>query len=327
MKREIFLATILMSILTLTTSCEKNPLWVGNKEFIIVEYTNSSMGPEVTENAVDITPFIDFDTTYAWDNGNGSVFVTIDGVRVQSRQNNFEISSISIYEKDDGKFEIQDEFTNLSSSNKTDIAAVLVLDMSTSLGGLVDDLKIYANKFIDQVVSSTDNSMVAVVFFSGKTAIETTAFYNATNADVLKTQINNYTNYDDRTALFQASVDGLSLLDNLNFNGTKALVVFTDGGDNDSNNPSALKNIISSSDYLRISIGLKGADFDKDDLKDIADSNSNAIVVKNEDKLEKAFDTVARQVVSVYRITYERSDQLLDNWIEIKFEVEVDKIK
>ncbi|HHG83902.1 MAG TPA: VWA domain-containing protein, partial [Bacteroidetes bacterium] len=276
MKKIILFSLILLSF----TTCQKNPFWVGNKEFITVTYSNDGQnGPEVSSPPLDLSHFIDYDTITTRNIGNGTVQVIVDGVRVQSSSNNFEISKINIYEKDQGKFKIQDEFTNLSTSNKPDIATVLVLDMSTSLGNLVTDLKEYAKSFVDQVVNSTDSSIVSVVFFSGKNDISATAFYDHTNAALLKAEIDSFTNYQSRTALFQATQAGIDLLQTLPFSGPKALVVFTDGGDNDSNNPTTLKESIASSDYLRISIGLKGDDFDKNDLQAVADSKANSIVV------------------------------------------------
>lgn len=319
---------IVIVIFILVFSCQKNPFWVGNKEFFTVSYSNTLQdGPQVSESSIDESPFISHGTISTNNLGNGTMQIIVDGIRIENNKNNFEISKITIYEKDDKKFKIQDEFSNLASSNKTDIASVLVLDMSTSLKDLVTDLKSYAKKFVDKIVTSTDNSKVAVVFFCGKDNILTSAFYDHTNAEQLKTEIDNFTDYESRTALFEATQTGITMLDNLVFSGTKTLVVFTDGGDNDSNNPSALKEQISSSDYLRISIGLKGDDFDKADLEAIASAKSNSIVVKKEEKLEGVFDTVAKQIVSIYKVIYERSDQILENEIEIKFEFEVDKIK
>ncbi len=117
------------------------------------------------------------------------------------------------------------------------------------------------------------------------------------------------------------------MLEDYVFDGSKALVVFTDGGDNDSDDPSALKDQIKASDLLRISIGLEGNDFDKDDLIACADSKSNSQLVKNKDKLQKMFEVVARQVRSVYTIVYDRSDQILADPIQVKFQFTVEKIK
>jgi len=308
------------------TTCQKNPLWVGNKEFFTVSYTNST-SPRVSSSPINESPFIEVGKISATNTGAGAVQIKAEGVRIQSKYNNFEIDTVLIYEKDKNRFKIQDEFNSISSSKKTDIAAVLVLDMSTSLSSLVNNLKEYAKSFVDKVVSSTPNSKVAIVFFSGKDDITSTAFYDNTNASVLKTLIDEFDNYQKRTALFKATSTGIEMLDKLNFTGSKALVVFTDGGDNDSNNPETLKSNIAQSEYLRISIGLKGDDFDKDDIESIASTKQYSIVAKKQEDLEGIFETVARQIISVYTIIYERSDQILPETIEIKFECQTTKIK
>lgn len=308
-------------------ACDKNPIFVGNKEFLTLSYSNPQGTPNVSATPLDQSPFLEVDNIFAQNLGNGTVQVIAEGIRVQSNSDNFEVTKIKVYEKDRNKFERQDEFTNARTSNKNDLAAVLVLDMSKSLEGLVNDLKEYAKSFVDEVVGSTNNSKVAVVFFSGKNDISTTAFYDKSNAQTLKTEIDNFINYQPRTALFQATVTGINLLNNLAFEGEKALVVFTDGGDNDSDNPSSLKSQINASEHLRISIGLKGEDFNKNDIDAIASSNANSKVVNKENELESVFDEVGKLIVSVYRVVYDRSDQLLEEEIQIKFEFEVDKIK
>jgi hypothetical protein len=324
MKRIVLL---LMAVTLLNTSCEKNPLWVGEKEFFTVKYKNQYGTPNVSSKPWSNSPFISVNQITTRNNGNGVVQIIAEGIRIQSESKNYEIDTVTIFEKRGNKYIIQDEFNNLKTSKRTDIAAVLVLDMSTSLGDLVSKLKEYAKSFVEKVVLSTPNSKVAVVFFSGKNDIQETRFFGSGDYGLLNTLIDNYSNYQSRTALFEATNRGLTLLNNLNFNGSKALVVFTDGGDNDSNNPEKLEKTIQESAHLRISIGLKGKDLNKDNIESIADSKSNAIIANKSEQLENIFETVAKQVVSVYSIVYNRSDQITSEEIEIKFEIEVDKIK
>jgi len=308
-------------------SCEENSLWVGKKEFFTVKYNNQYGTPSVSSEPWSQSPFISVNQISTRNNGNGVVQIIADGIRIQSESRNYEIDTVTVFERKGNKFIIQDEFNNSRTSSRTDIAAVLVLDMSASLGDLVDNLKEYAKSFVEKVASSTPNSKVAVVFFSGKNDIQETRFFGSSDYSLLNDLINNYSNYQSRTALFQATSRGLTLLDNLNFKGSKALVVFTDGGDNDSNNPDKLESDIQKSDHLRISIGLKGKDLDKNNIESIADSKSNAIIANKSEQLKSIFETVAKQVVSVYTLIYERSDQITSDEIEIKFEIEVDKIK
>ncbi len=317
---------IVTFILLCIGACAKNPFWVGKTEFITLTYSNSSTGPTISSSPTTSTPFIAVESITATNIGNETVQIVLDGVRIESKNNNFEIDKINIFEKTNKKWEDQSEFTSAAVASKTDIACVLVLDMSTSLSDVMSDLKTYAKDFVDEITSSTPNSKIGVVFFSSSANIVTTSFYDASNAEVLKSLIDNFSDYKDRTALFEATLEGVSMLDNLNFSGPKSLVVFTDGGDNDSDNPDSALSNIKSTDYFRVSIGLKGKDFVKDDVKSIASTKSNFVVANNKKDLKKQFAYVALQVSSVFKITYDRSDQLIND-VQIKFEFKVDKIK
>lgn len=331
MKQSILISIVLIILLGLCSSCKKNPLWVGNKEFVTFEYKFASGDePQISAEPVNKSPFVEVGFTEASAMGNDVVKITVEGIRVFSKKNNYEIEEITISENDGNGWDEQNEFSSINSSESiaVDVATVLVLDMSSSLVELLPDLKTFANEFIDKIVEGTPDSKVAVIFFSSKDAISSTGFYTADTADELKTLVNNFNMSEDRTALFEATKRGIEMLDGLtDFEGEKSLVVFTDGGDNDTDNPTEVKNLIEGNEYFRISIGLDGSDFDKDDLKSIASSNSNAIEVKKAEDLGDAFTSVAGQVSSVYKIQYERSDQLLDKPIDIRFEFKVNKLK
>lgn len=325
-----YLLTITILLAITFSGCQKNPLWVGKKEFVTFEYRfMEGTGPEISTDPVNQSPFVEIANAKAEQLGNDDVKITIDGIRVSSNKNNFLIDEITISENDGNGWDVQNEFSSINTSEDVavDVASVLVLDMSSSLVDLIPDIKTYAKGFVDRIVEGTPGSQVAVIFFSSKDAIHQTEFHSAENADLLKAEIDDFNNSTDRTALFDATQKGIIMLDNLvDFEGSKSLVVFTDGGDNDTDNPSSIKNQIEDNEYFRICIGLKGNDFDKSDLKAIASTNNNYVIVKEDSDLEDAFTSVAGQVSSVYKIEYERSGQLLDNFINIKFEFIVDKL-
>jgi Mg-chelatase subunit ChlD len=109
--------------------------------------------------------------------------------------------------------------------------------MSSSLSYGLDDLKKFAKNHVDEVSSSSDNAQVAVVFFTGSADIVTTAFNDNSSIEDLKSHIDNFEDFKDRTALFAATLIGIEMLNNLgSFEGAQTLVVLTDGKDND--NPS-----------------------------------------------------------------------------------------
>jgi hypothetical protein len=311
-----------------TSSCEKNPLWVGQSEFLTYKYSNNSVGglPTISDLPISKSPFIEVGGAEAINIGTNTVKIKLNGIQVQSRFRNFDISEINVYERDyveGGKFKEQSEFDNSFKSNN-DVALVLALDMSTSLASLTNNVKQYASNFIDEVFSKSDSSIISVLFFSARTTIYQTEFYTRDNSAELKNEINSYSNFDSRTALFDATLGAINSLTSANFEGSKAVVVFTDGGDNDSADPTLTLNEIENSKILRFCIGLKGEDLNKEDLKAIASSKKNYVLAKEKDDLEKVFDEVSEMLSNVYSVSYFRSNQSTSS-IEIKFKFCVDK--
>ncbi len=333
MKRKIlFVAT---SFILVLSSCSKERTVedcseegvIGN-EFFTVSYFNEGT-PTVSE-PFSVNGNISYDTPFAENVSNG-VDVVIPGIRVRSQTNNFNITRVNIEERGNNEacFFVQNEFNLSDSSFSTDIASVLVLDMSTSLLGNIAQLKEYAKNYANTVVNSSNGSTVAVVFFSDRDAIQSTAFYTASNIGQLNTIIDNFSNYQERTALYQAVQTGITLLDNLPFTGEKSIVAFTDGGDNDSNNPSQLIAEINASDVEKFAIGLRGGDFQESGLREIVSQTSNFVVADNINDLENIFATVSRGVISVWEVRYTRSDQLLssDETLQIRFSFETEIIE
>jgi len=184
------------------------------------------------------------------------------------------------------------------------------------LSRVINDLKTYAKEYAQTVVNSSPNSKVAVVFFSSRSAIQTTRFFDSTTIGELDDIITNFTNYQNRTALYEATKVGINLLEGESFGGEKSLVVFTDGGDNDSNNPSQLKSEIQRSKIEnRFAIGLKGADFRQEDLEAVG---SSTFIANDDSSLRDVFKIVGRGVISVYTIQYKRSTQSLSPGEQIK---------
>lgn len=300
---------------------------IGN-ESLSYEYFNSGI-PNVTSTPIEENGNIFYESAFTESVSNG-VDVVIPGVRIRTETSNFEITRIKIEEKATGEscYVTQNEFNNAQTSFQTDIASVLVLDMSTSLSENIEDLKTYAKNFANTVVNSSANSTVAVVFFSDRDAILSTQFFTANDIQLLDFIIDNFNNSQERTALYQAVQTGIELLEDLEFDGIKSLVAFTDGGDNDSNNPSELLNQINSSEVEKFAIGLRGSDFQETGLSAIVNQPSNFVVADNIVALENIFRTVAKGVVSIYEIRYTRSDQLLseNEKIEIRFSFETERI-
>ncbi|SEQ04656.1 vWA domain-containing protein [Neolewinella agarilytica] len=298
-------------------------------ELLVYGYFNDGT-PTVTSSPQQSRGNISFDPAFAEPVNNG-VDIVVPGVRIRTESNNYEITRFKIDEKKRGDdcFIFQNEFANDQSSFQTDIASVLVLDMSTSLQDNINTLKQYAKQYARFVVNSSPNSTVAVVFFSDRDAIESTLFFTSSTINQLDSRIDNFRNYQERTALFQAVKTGVDLLGSINFDGQKSIVAFTDGGDNDSNNPTELLGQINGSDVEKFAIGLRGSDFQENSLRSIVSEQSNFQVADDISSLEEIFRNVGRGVISVYEIRYRRSDQLLNSTesVDIRISIEAEKIE
>lgn len=326
---------LLLGVLFLLMSCGKDDNGrsdcsaAAGKHYLIYDYFNEG-APTITADPVEVTNEVFYGSASAKEVGN-EVVITIPGLRVRTETTNYEVVRFQIDEKiaGDNCFVTQSEFDADSSSFKTDIASVLVLDMSTSVSGIINNLKTYAKEYANTVVNSSDNSKVAVVFFSSRDAIESTRFYSSANINQLHALIDEFTNYQERTALYQATMVGIELLNNEPFDGEKSLVVFTDGGDNDSNNPTQLVQQINASTTNRFAIGLRGSDFRENNLSSIVSSKGNMVVAETSADLQKVFRIAGRGVISVYELQYRRSDQLLnaDEAIQIRVSMETRAIQ
>lgn len=297
------------------------------EEFLVFDYYNEGT-PTISPTPVDRSANVSVGLAEVYDDGNDAV-ITLSGIRVQSPDYSYLVDRFIIDEDDGNGYMNQFEFGADASSIRTDIASVLVLDMSSSLEGIIDDLKAYAKEYANAVVNSSPNSLVAVVFFSSRNAIQATSFVNADNIGALETLIDNFNNYQNKTALFEATNTAINLVGSLYFDGEKSVVVFTDGGDNDSNNPSSQLQTIRNSGVNTFAIGLKGQDFVDADLRAIASNDTQYVVAETEGDLASIFRLVTKGVISVYQLQYKRSNQLLNanEKIKIKVRIEASRIQ
>ena len=166
---------------------------IGN-EYLSYEYFNSG-SPNVTSAPINEDGNIFYENAFTEPVPNG-VDIVIPGVRIRTETNNFEITRIKIEEKATGEscYVTQNEFNNAQTSFQTDIATVLVLDMSTSLSENIEDLKTYAKNFANTVVNSSANSTVAVVFFSDRDAVQSTQFFTSNDIQLLDFIIDSFNN-------------------------------------------------------------------------------------------------------------------------------------
>lgn len=315
---------LLILFTLLLTSC-------ASRQKLILGYANQNgISPKV--KVIKKSKRVSFDkkSPTAAKTDEQTVTIGLDDLRIGSKNRNYVIKNYQISETEKrGWFirkkdwRVQAEFGRDDKNLQTNIVAVLVLDLSESLKGNIDKVKAYAKDFASTILNSSPNSYVGLVLFSKD--IETYEFQNKGGITQIKQNIDNYTKYKDRTTLFEASKRGLKMLKDTKLEGAKNLIIFTDGGDNNTDDPLIAKNQVTKSPYNRYAIGLKGRDFDKDALSDLASRKGNFVVAKNVKDLKDAFENIARQVATIYELDYKRSDQKLSQSIKTKYNFKVKK--
>lgn len=317
----------------LISSCEKINLKKTRKETVDYElrHTNNGMASISSSGSSNN---ITFNASPSISESANSLDIEFSGIRIQTQFRNFKISedsdAIEILEKNDkGRWKpVSVESQKDLSASAASLASVLVLDMSSSVSPILSDLKVYAKQYIDDIVTRSEDSKIAVVYFSGIDNIGQTAFYDASNIGQLKSIIDTLTADEDATALFKATEVGVTKLQGLNWDGEKALVVFTDGEDtNTSNEENSISTINSATDITRAVIALEGDDFNGySDIEKIVSDPRYCKLAKSEEDLKDVFNRVARSITSVYSISYKRSIKLSPDAVQLRLKIKAEVI-
>ena len=288
--------------------------------YIRADYTNYGT-PTLSD--ISSSNDIEYDEAFAEQNENGEVEVHITGIRVDTDLDLL-ATDIHVRECDNNICDCEDweEDSELSSTNsisKTNLVVSLVLDMSASMSENMEDLKEYAKDFSKEILTQSSDNHVSIITFSE--VIQSHSFENIENLSSIEDAIDDFDNYGNKTKLYEAVAQGLKNLQDTDLEGHKTLVVFTDGQDNDSDNPNSLVNQITNSEIPRFGIGLESDDYNSAELAEITTTTTS---VDDTEDLEDAFEQVNGQVQQVFDINYKRSDQLLDQIIKINVGFDID---
>lgn len=291
-----------------------------SREFeLFIDFWNTQgTNPQITFDAVNTSPEvkIDFTKTFAGITVPPKFTnVIIDNVRIIDNNNvNYQIDGITAYEwrEDINDWKEDVEFT-MNYSQVQDLLIMMVLDASASLGSDFEKVKVYANNFIIKVLTEIPTARIGIVDFSD----EIHSFPPTSN----KTALQNYIASLEQgpfTSLYEAVDMGIDFLNNGTAEG-KALLVFTDGTDNNShpeftpqylydkleNNPNGVS-------INSFTIGLEGnGGVDKPVLQALASSSGTAAFPKNIDELGSVFEKFSSSIANVYNLTYVRNQQVI----------------
>lgn len=320
---KIFKVLAVFCLALLMGSCGKNgvdPKNPKSRDFeLYIDFWNTQgMNPQITFDAVNSSPEIkiDFSKTFAgvavppkYTN------VIIDNVRIiDDNDINYQIDEITAYEwrEDINDWKVDVEFT-MDYSQVQDLLIVMVLDASASLGSDFEKVKNYAANFVTKVLTEIPNARIGVIDFSD----EIHSFPPSNN----RIAILNYIASVEQgpfTSLYEAVNMGIDFLNNGTAEG-KALLVFTDGTDNNSNPEftplyliDKLDNSTSSIAINSFTIGLEGnGGVDRPVLEALAANGGSAAFPGNIDELGTVFEKFSSSIANVYNLTYIRNQQVI----------------
>jgi Mg-chelatase subunit ChlD len=320
---QIFRYLMIAASILIIGSCGKNgdnPKNPKSRDFeLYIDFWNTQgTNPQISFDAVNSSPEIkiDFSKTFAgiavppkYTN------VIIDNVRIiDDHDVNYQIDEITAYEwrEDIDDWKIDVEFT-MNYSQVQDLLVMMVIDVSASLGTDIEKVKHYAANFVTKVLTDIPNARIGIVDFSD----EIHSFPPTSN----KTALLNYIAALEQgpfTSLYEAVSMGIDFLDNGHAEG-KALLVFTDGTDNNSDPEFTSEYIldkleISSADISinSFAIGLEGrGGVDRPVLEALASNSGSAAFPDNIDELGGVFEKFSSSIANVYNLTYVRNQQVI----------------
>lgn len=320
MKKSIVFCLISFLIFVLIVSCESDstgPSEEQDKLFTLFgDYTNINGNNPQFEVNYDLTdPSITFDGNPDVTNYYNSVSIMLNNVSISKDGSNYSITTLDVEELLDNSWQTFVEFES-DFSTLTNVAVVLVLDVSNSLGNEFYNVKEYAKEFAQIIFENSSGAYVGVVAFSSNITT-----LNLTNNYYYLEGFIDDLNQGQYTRMYDAMQTGINLLDPtyLDVEGY-ALVTFTDGIDNYSAiNATDVINSLNNSPIKSFTMGLEGyGGVDEETLNSLA-VNGEFEIVSSINDLEQTFEDFAESVSNVYNITYIRNDQIISDSRQIKF--------
>ncbi len=318
------------------SSCDRkddvtNP---GRKFQLFIDYWNpDGNSPEISfdEGNTSDAIRIDFDNTFGGTVlGSSLTEVAIDNFRIIDQYNgNHQIKRITAYEyRPDVKDWKEDVEFTMEYETIEDLAVVLVLDRSESLGEDFTKVKDYASDFVDRIFRETGWIQVGVVDFA-----------DDVNTLPLTNRQNDVTDYISSlqqgrfTTLYEAVNRGVNMLQEVQAE-AKAIVIFTDGTDNNSNleyNPDFLAQKIRGDEekerVISFSIGLDGkGEVDKNVLNKLTANVGVSSFPRSVEELQQVFEDFSGGIANVYQLTYIRNRQPIpaSSPIKLRFDIETE---
>ena len=323
-----------LALIATLASCSKdvqvNPT-PSNFELYIDFWNPQGNNPQIEFDAANSSPEvkIDFTQTFAGVAIPPNLTnVLIENVRIIDDAGiNYRINEINAYEwREDLNDWKQDVEFIMRFDQVEDLAVVLVLDASASLGQDFSNVKAFAKDVIAQTLSRNPDARFGVVSFSD----EIGTFGLSSNQDALNNFIDNI-EQGPFTTMYEAMSKGIDMLLSTNAE-SKAILTFTDGTDNNSKpqyTPSFIQDRLNSDPsgvaISSFTIGLDGnGGVDQPVLEQLAANGGTAAFPRSVEELGQVFVRFSETISTVYNLTYIRNQQQIpeSNPAKLRFVLE-----
>lgn len=319
------LSIVLLLLSTLLSSCEK--VFFGeidpyNKQlFLYAEYSNTAgnnpainLDLNASSKAIQINPA----NTAAFI-ANGRINLEMSNIRIADALGTYKINTIQTEEYRNGQWE-GDKENFLRSQSAKELDVVLVLDVSSSLGSDVNDVKRYAIDFVNSLFAENPNSRIGVVGFSEN--IEILPF--TTDRSLANSFIDGLSG-GNATKLYEAMDMGINIIESSSADG-RAIVTFTDGKNNSWSDPQKYSNSnlvynrLLASQVNSYTIGLKGKNegVDETELRRLAVRGLYSFPTSTTE-LNDVFKKFANSVSAAYLFIYDRNVSQILTPIKLRF--------
>lgn len=302
----------------LLPGCQDDPVPAEDKLYIYGQYTNyTGQAPTFTidkELTSESITYSQPEVKQVPTKDGDRIEIKIPNLKITIDDTPYHLDDVEVEEEKSSGWSKQEEFQNVDISTKNKLAVVMVLDMSKSLGQDVTSVKSYAKQFSEDFLNPGHGSLGLILFSENIQNYDFT-----TTATTIRSTIENYTDYRNATTLYGAMFKGVEMLDAFSQPvDRKVLLTFTDGGDNNTNNPTTVKNKIIASKHDRYMIGLrgKGGDYQEVDLKTLVTEKRNFVEADNLLAVDDAFDSILRMITTTSVINYYRTTQKFTSGVD-----------
>ena len=277
------------------------------------------------------TSFINIEEDPILSEQNGRIFFNYSAVTFKENKDVYSIDEILTERKNSNDWIVDDE-NILSWTFSKSLDLILVLDVSSSLGGNIETVKENAKLFVSNILTNNSEAKVGIMKFSrgsvykelSSDEIELHTFIDETSTfnspDIGSYEIEGRS----ETALFETVDNAINELNGSGARG-KGILTFTDGINNFWFDPVHFENTqvidkLNNSNIANYTIGFDGnqGTVDKTSLENIS-INGDFSFPTNLDELNEVFEKFSNNVAAVYDLIYETNNSEFNGVQEYRF--------